>query len=894
MNKSSNATVTRILRGLAVAATGLALGAYAGTAVQDGTDFVITAESGETYTYSTAVGNYTRLVKRGAGEAVLDTASTGFSGSVVVEAGTLTVAHVSALGATSSGNSTLPITVESGATLNLKLPSGTKFGHNITIAGSGAGGTGAFKHTKNGGSGNSDSLINKLILSADATIDVSVRWGMADNKIIELNGHTLTRIGKGNWMVYNHIQSTDAPGEVNNTYGTLTFQGSPDIDENVTIVVTNLDSNVLGLWGASSVGTVKGKIKLYSDRTIQAQGGGAGIDANHIGPLHITGASGESATLKTDYKSSGVYQARGMSIDGPVTGDSGMKTSIEGIGNIWLNNDVSLSGNTTFACANAYLCGDDSKRDIKFVLKGSTTVTHEAGNTYARMLRVANGGAVAAQLRQTGGVLAVGFGDNARPAGESNGSRGYFTLEGGEAHFSNSVYMAEHKGSFGAFRQTGGLCELRRPANGSNERWFCAGRGGSIVFVQTGGTNDTLYVSNSQTGGFLMSTNGMAEVTVSGTGTLFQTTLFQLGTTGSVCTNILNVRDGAVFKANRMNKTNLAAAGTKGYINVDGGILMPTFFSNWSGHNNTTAYNPDHFVVYGNGITVDTSENSANSSAGLTTMPYVLEKPTGKGVESIALPDLTGTNYIGIGRIVIEDETGWGATAYAEYDFDTKTLTHVVVTSRGCNYSENAKAYLESPAGTSRYECVLTLSDNGGSGVFVKRGVPDLELSSADSTIDGGYAVEGGALKLGVVPGVAVPVRVESSATLNLNSKGNLTASTFEGAGNVINGNVTVTNAVRATCADIFAGNAAAFSGDLTLADGAVFEITDAENLATYKDNATAIALTANSISRQPALRLTNSNGTPYAGADADQWVLSLVGKTLKFGCPKPFTLVVR
>ena len=856
----------------------------------------MSAGSGETYTYGTAVGNYTRLVKRGAGEVVLTVASSGFKGSVVVEEGTLTISHVDAVG----GNS-VAIEVKPGATLWLKVPgkgqnSNVAFPHNVTIAGKGVGNNGALRYT-NTGSTNADSLLNRLELSADATIDVSTRWGMGDNKIIELNGHTLTRIGStsGNWMVYNHIQSTGAPGEVNNVYGTLTFQGSPDIDENVTVVVTNVSStSVLGLWSANTPGTIKGPIKLYSGRSIEAQSGTAKT-SNNLGPLHIAGPSGGSVKLLLERGTSA--PARTMSIDGSVTGDNGMKTSIEGIGSIWFNNDVRLSGNTTFACGNAYLCGDESKRDMKLVLNKSATVTHEAGNTYARMLRVANGGAVAAQFRQTGGVFAVGSGDNARLAGESNGSRGYFTLEGGEAHFSNSVYMAEHKGSFGAFRQTGGLCELRRPANGSNERWFCAGRGGSAVFVQTGGTNDSLYVSNSQAGGFLMSTNGTAEVTVSGTGTLFQTTLFQLGTTGSVCTNILNVRDGAVFKANRLNKTNLAAAGTKGYVNVDGGILMPTFFSNWSGHNNATAYNPDHFVVYGNGMIVDTSENSANSSAGLTTMSYVLEKPTGKGVESIALPDISDWTFIGLGRIVIEDETGWGATAYAEFDFATKTLTSVVVTSRGCDYSDNAKAYLESPDGTSRRECALTLSSNDGRcGMFVKRGSPTLELSSDASTIDGGYAVEGGALKLGVVPNVAVPVRVESGATLNLDSKGALTASTFAGSGSVTNGNTTVTKAIKVKCADIFAGRAATFGGDLTIADGAVLEITDAENLDDYKDAGRVDALTVTgTISGEPSVKFTNSDGTtPDTVPDSWKVRLSSDGKSLKFGCDKGLLIIIK
>ena len=104
-----------------------------------------------------------------------------------------------------------------------------------------------------------------------------------------------------------------------------------------------------------------------------------------------------------------------------------------------------------------------------------------------------------------------------------------------------------------------------------------------------------------------------------------------------------------------------------------------------------------------------------------------------------------------------------------------------------------------------------------------------------------------------------------------------------------------MTDAVRATCADLFANKSANFTSALTLGDNAVFEITDAENLSAYKGAAAAVALTAESISRQPALRLTNSDGTAYAGDDANQWNLTLSGgKTLKFGFAKGFMLIVR
>ena len=67
----------------AICAAALVHGVAFGGAVADGTDFIVSADAGETYTHDSAVGNYARLVKRGAGEVVLTKTSSGFSGSLV-------------------------------------------------------------------------------------------------------------------------------------------------------------------------------------------------------------------------------------------------------------------------------------------------------------------------------------------------------------------------------------------------------------------------------------------------------------------------------------------------------------------------------------------------------------------------------------------------------------------------------------------------------------------------------------------------------------------------------------------------------------------------------------------------------------------------------------------
>ena len=828
-----------------------AIAAFAGSAEPDGTDFVLTADAGESFTNSTAVGDYARLVKRGAGEVVLTAATTAFKGATVIEEGTLAITSLKALG---SGT---PVTVENGATFWIRTPhaggQGDPLftGHDMTISGKGVDNKGAIRYTQTSGGACADNMFSKITLADDATIEVASRWGMFNNTYpLDLAGHTLTRVGGSLWMIFNHVKSTGGPGTIVSTAGTMTFQNDLIIDENVTVVITN-GASTLGLWGTYASSKVKGLVKVYTGRSIAAQSS-ADATRNHLGPVHAAGEPAKIVTLATTYSNS----HRSMSIDGPLTCDNEVRIFKTGTGPLWLNGPVEMPGSTNYfkiEGGQLYLTNDVS-RNCRFVAQGNSTITQSRGSFLMRMMRISQGSGV--QYHQTGGVMAVPSYDGGR-IGEFSGTRGYYTLEGGEFHASNTLYLAERVGSYGAFRQTGGLFEMRNSGGSAALR---AGFGGSGLFVQTGGTNDTLGLSTSQNGGFLMGTNGLSEATVSGTGTLFRTSLILFGEKNSASTNVFNMKDGAVVKANRCRKQQTSGPATRVYVNADGATLMPTFAWGWTADSGGNyARSPDHFVVWKKGLVFDTSENAANSGSGSTEIPFWFESPTGKGVESVALPtasSFNATNYLGIARVVFEDATGWGASAYAEYDFSTKKVSKIVVTSRGCDYSDGTKAYLESPDRTTRYECALTLSSNEGMcGEFVKRGAPELRLY-ATNTITGGIAVESGALVTytgGVIPS-NTPVRVESGATLNLYNKGNITVSTFTGAGQVINGAVTVTNAVRASCAELFAGKHATFAGNLTFAPGATFTITDPENLAAYAHSASATAFTAASVIGTPKL----------------------------------------
>ena len=588
----------------------------------------------------------------------------------------------------------------------------------------------------------------------------------------------------------------------------------------------------------------------------------------------------EEGALYIETAGSAVLHLNGSLVGGSA-GTSDILFRKRGTGLLCLNGDVDLARNVQVDQGLMQMTSAASRVYSQvFILKGAGRSLLGDGHAFMNWIRV--GLDSYGVFHQTGGILDV---NNDTEIGTSASSVGHWAMSGGEAYMSNSVYVAKSAGSFGSFIQSGGLFKLE---GGS----LSAGRAGSALFHVSGGTNDTRVTQGGQTQRFFVSDwGGCSDVTVSGEGTLLATETFRFGGGGTLSTNVFNVNDGATVKASRFFKHKSAGTASLITVNADGGALVPTMAYDWTneGLSNPSCC-PDHFVIWKKGLVIDTSESAGSVPA--SHMPFSFESPSGKGVESIALPaggDYAAATYFGPARIVFEDETGWGASAYAEYDFDTKQHTKVVITSRGCNYSDNAKAYVESPDCAIRYECTLMLSDNAGlGGELVKRGQHDLYLYATNTTA-GGVAVESGTLYVGsdgVVPS-NTPVRVEYGATLRFPTSAPLVLSSFAGAGSVPGCEITVTKSLRAKCADLFAGKHADIDGDLTFAPGATFTITDPENLAAYKRCKAAVAFSALHVNGEPTLAF---EGKPTGSA---RWTLSrLDDSSFKFG-PNIATVIV-
>jgi len=850
---------------------GVSLSAFAGSASVDGTDYIVSAEAGETYQINTPIGNYSRLVKKGAGEVVLTASTTTFAGSVVVEEGTLSITELGALGASS------PVAVENGATFYFKTPQGSFSAHMVTIAGNGVDGNGAIRFMPSV-SDNQDKLLGDVTLAASATIECDYRWGV--NGEIKLNGHRLRRICNNTtgsqWLL--NGTKVSGPGTVEVGNGQLVFQGDVDSSADVTYVVTN--ASIVALWETKRV--IPSVFKCFAGTKIFNASG-----TNHIsGPIQLLNHAG---AVSDGYVTFDVSAPRVLHLDGPITCDENMAYNTANNGCLFLNGDVSAS-KWVYVNSGTHVAMTTTASRVYssgFGVNGGSMAWIGDGHTLFYRVRPGTDADKQGSFRQTGGVLGV-TGDVV--AGAAAMSVGHWAMSGGEAYMSNNVYLAMNAGSFGSFVQTGGLYQGR-----TDSFHMYAGNAGSAVFHVSGGTNDTRIAQDGQGVRFRIGEGGgFSDVTVSGNGTLLATETLRFGGSVAASTNVFTAKDGAMVKARRFRKNSPVAAGTLVYVNADGATLMPTFGYGWTdlGCDNPGYYdnNPDHFVIWKKGLVIDTSESTGTHPESY--IPFSFESPSGKGVESIALPTeggYTNSVYVGLARIVFEDETGWGASAYAEYDFNTNKLTKVVVTSRGCNYSDNAKAYVESPDRTTRYECALTLSDNAGMcGELVKRGQHDLYLH-ATNALTGGIAVESGTLHAettGVVP-TNTSVRVEYGATLQFANPAPLFLSSFAGAGSVPNCDITVTNSVRATCTDLFAGRYAAIDGTLTFAPGATFTITDPENLIEYEHSKAVTAFAAAQINGAPTLTF---EGTP---AHPAKWKLARYGAaTYKFG-PTVATVIV-
>ena len=856
-----------------------------------------------TGTYSASIPNGTKkLVVNAGGEAVLSAASTGFTGPVVIKSGsTLKVTNKDAVSKASS------VTVESGGTLHANF-NGTGqwnkvFTNPIYIAGAGNGGIGAFKFT-NAGSTSADSIVKTLILTADATIDCSKRWGITNGGgagTLDLQGHTLTRIGSDNLML---VSLTVTPGKFINKAGTVTFQnngGGPFYVKDGCKgedTVFQFEGGTLTFWNTGAY--VPYKVILNGGKLTAGSGNAAPPRNSISGPVEVN----FWMTIATDWMKHSNGTATTLGLMGSLSIASGKAVQLDCDRTLYVGGPISGSGQLKASNHGRISIQADDLGKVQPVMQGGT-IECDVGNGLIGMLRCANGGGVYGVFRHKRGDLSFSSGDNPR-VGESANSFGAYVFESGKMCPSNTFYLAaENAGSHGLFLQRGGHFDLKANPQTDADKQFRAGAcNAEIAFVQAGGTNDTLYGRIAADGKerFALCTKGSTNMlfSVSGSNTVFRTDTFSFACATNRTQGVIAINDGASFKARRFTCPTTKATGSDVTLSLNGGVIYPLFHSGWANVGGSTTGDflkraPDHAVVFEKGVVFDTSECLTDKGAlASSQIPLTLKAPEGQGIASIAIPtEASSVTYHGPVPVEIRGPAGsYGAAAYADFDFSTKKLSKIVVVSPGCNYDATTKIYVRSPDCKSRYACpTFTLTGPQTSGGLVKRGANAVQMYSV-CTYQGGTVVEGGTLSMygnGFPNNTALTVR--KGATFNGGNDSKITVSRLEGEGSVTTpSGLTVTEALVLDADRVFADGATALtsSGKVTFSDGATVEVslTDAQKAAYRSRKSVAVLSAANGISGTPKLKVN--------GAEDGDWLIVNTGTALKFGPRHGMSIIVR
>ncbi|MCQ2391949.1 MAG: autotransporter-associated beta strand repeat-containing protein [Kiritimatiellae bacterium] len=508
----------------------------------------------------------------------------------------------------------------------------------------------------------------------------------------------------------------------NGRYGTLAFDTSR-LDAPYTVEMANLGdlSNCVGGLGGRGPHPVIFTGELSMPR---------GMFKCYDGVLRIAGPG--ARTIRT------------IQVSGERTPDTGGTIEIVDGAEVVITDSPQLGGqDASLAClviSNATLRSPNASIAI---YAGSSTASRGVikvmdGADVSVYPILGNGvGCLGGSLWQTGGkqTLANNF-------TIGNNSTGYFEIDGGETELtggrtlsfagaaSNTVGILRIKK--GAFRMTGASNNLS--VGGSNDGLgHIRVSGGEFEMRGTGWTRigaDTAIRSNC-----------VAVVTVDGTGLVTMTNNMDIALgCMAFSTGVCNLNGGVFHAYSVHGSSNASREGKASFVNFNGGTFKCGTYA-------TPLSNLTRLTVREGGAAVDTDGRDV-------TIGLAFRKPEGGGVLSVPVPDFgADARFIGSPAVVIEGD-GRGATAYAEFDPNTLSVTGITVTSPGNGYTwAKAKVHFGGQTITSAsyhrfwtVDCVVGAQPASGS--FTKKGAGTLTLTGANEW-EGNTIVAGGILKIG-------------------------------------------------------------------------------------------------------------------------------------------------
>ena len=542
-------------------------------------------------------------------------------------------------------------------------------------------------------------------------------------------------IGTGNLVFNNGVLRYTGVGETTSRSITNIGLATFDITDPSAAIVLNGTVAGAGILKLGSGALVFSNDAVSVAGVTNRQGTMIFMDAaltNRTAPIYAGDVSGSNARL--------IFQGATIVTNtselrlGVLAGSRGMMTISNGVsytGNSWLQ--VGMAGTGVF-----YMAG------------GAVNITGSG-------LLTGNGAGGIGAIYQTGGDL---FNSADLMVAYAAGGYGYHLVSGGTVTETNWTRVARQ--GLGIMHQTGGAL-----TNTSGTLGLLIGDAASAtgVLYQAGGTMNLGQLRLVQT------TGARAELNLyGGTMTINSNLVFNQ----AAGTNIVNLIGGVLDVAQITRNS----GGGLAYFNFDGGTLRATAATNATvfmgqGTKLTGAY------LYQGGLNIDTGSK-------LLSIEQNLLAPPGSGVTNINFSGpLTG--YLGAPYVAISGGNGTGATAVALFDYTSGSVTGILVTSRGFNYTSAPTVSLRG-GGNTNYALTASIGANV-SGGLTKSGDGTLLLNNVN-TFTGPTIVQSGTLAISATAVITNTVRFElySGTVLDVQAAGLTLApqQTLKGSGTVL------------------------------------------------------------------------------------------------------------
>ncbi|MFM2197075.1 MAG: hypothetical protein RLZZ505_507 [Verrucomicrobiota bacterium] len=488
------------------------------------------------------------------------------------------------------------------------------------------------------------------------------------------------------------------------------------------------------------------------------------------------------------------------------------------------------TGTLILSGANTYTNGMLVKGGVVIMNNASANVGGSNSGTYLNGSSFEINGTSA--FRQSAGTITVAGATSAEITGGTNGfiigggsSYGAYTLSGGTLQLNDPWRLNPRRAQI---TQTGGAFNVNYTGTGAifDGRQFFIGSGDERgVIYATAGTT-TISTASTLTGAALVISDTTTSSNANGADLTIAGTADWTVSGGAGFVHLTRAGDGQTETGNlnlngtgRLTTNGISLGDTSGIgrLNFNGGTLR-------AGDNNATFLTGlTSARIYSGGATIDT--NGKNITIGQN-----LDAPTGNGLTSIAI--LTGgSGYIGAPIVTITGGGGTGATAVADFDAATGTVTGITITNAGSGYTSTPTVSIAhgfQSGGTAATLGTITTGALTGGGL-TKSNAGTLTLTGTNG-YTGVTNITGGTLAIGTGGSIAKSsqIIVGASTTLDVSAVsftlGASNAQTLSGTGN-INGNMTV--GANGTLAIGNSPGTMTFGGDLTLSTNSIstFEI---------------------------------------------------------------------